>query len=87
MQDFAQRYRTRFASEPSIFSVQAYDAASVILDTLRKGALSGREIRAQLVRRHDLPALSGLASFGSDGILHRKIYIIQVANGRFIRID
>lgn len=87
VQDFAQRYRTRFFSEPSIFSVQAYDAASVILDTLRKGAKSGPEIREQLVRRHDLPALSGLASFGSDGILHRKIYIIQVTNGQFIRID
>ena len=87
VQDFAQRYRTRFGSEPSIFSVQAYDAAWVILDTLRKGATSGPEIREQLVRRHDLPALSGLASFGSDGILHRKIYIIQVTNGQFIRID
>ncbi len=87
VQDFAQRYRTRFGSEPSIFSVQAYDAAWVILDTLRKGAKSGPEIREQLVRRHDLPALSGFASFGSDGILHRKIYIIQVTNRRFIRID
>ena len=87
VQDFAQRYRSRFGSEPSIFSAQAYDAAWVILDTLRKGAKSGPEIREQLVRRHDLPALSGFASFGSDGILHRKIYIIQVTNGRFVRID
>ena len=87
VQDFARRYRTRFGSEPSIFSVQAYDAALVILDTIRKGARSGQEIREQLVRRHDIPALSGLASFGSDGILHRKIYIIQVTNGQFIRID
>ncbi|UCE63467.1 MAG: penicillin-binding protein activator, partial [Nitrospirota bacterium] len=62
VQDFARRYRTRFGSEPSIFSVQAYDAALVILETIRKGARSGQEIREQLVRRHDLPALSGLAS-------------------------
>jgi len=87
VQDFARRYRTRFGSEPSIFSVQAYDATLVIFDTIRKGARSGPEIREQLVRRHDLPALSGMASFGSDGILHRKIYIIQVTNGQFIRID
>ena len=87
VQDFAQRYRARFGSDPSIFSVQAYDAAWVIVDTLRNGAQSGPEIREQLVRRHDLPALSGFASFDSDGILHRKIYIIQVVDGEFVRIN
>lgn len=87
VQDFAQRYRTRFRSEPSIYSVQAYDAVWLILDTIRNGARSGPEIREQLVRRYDLPALSGFASFGSDGILHRKVYIIQVSQGQFVRIN
>ena len=87
VQDFAQRYRARFRSEPSLFSVQAYDAAWLVLDAIRNGARSGPDVREQLVRRHDLPALSGLASFGSDGILHRKVYIIKVAKGKFVRID
>ena len=87
VQDFAQRYRARFRAEPSLFSIQAYDAAWLLLDAIRNGARSGPEVREQLVRRHDLPALSGFASFGSDGILHRKVYIIQVTKGKFVRID
>ena len=87
VQDFAQRYRARFRAEPSLFSIQAYDAAWLLLDAIRNGAQSGPEVREQLVRRHDLPALSGFASFGSDGILHRKVYIIQVTKGQFVRID
>ncbi len=87
VQDFIRRYRTRFGSDPSLFSVQAYDAAWLILDTIVKGARSGADVREQFIRRHDLPILNSFASFGSTGILNRKIYILQVKKGKFIQIN
>ncbi|MGB0909383.1 MAG: penicillin-binding protein activator [Nitrospirales bacterium] len=87
VQEFIQRYRTRYGSDPSLFSVQAYDATWLILDTIQKGALSGADVREQFIRRHDLPILNSFASFGSTGILNRKIYILQVNNGRFVQIN
>ena len=87
VQDFIQRYRARFGTDPSLFSVQAYDAAWLILDAIHKGAQSGTDVQEQFIRRHDLPTLNSFASFGSTGILNRKIYILQVNKGHFVQIN
>ncbi|GJL52254.1 MAG: hypothetical protein NPIRA01_34810 [Nitrospirales bacterium] len=84
---FIERYRTRFGSDPSLFAVQAYDAAWLVLDAIRNGATSGDEVRKQFLLRHDLPTLNSFASFGSTGVLNRKIYILQVDKGRFVQIN
>lgn len=87
VQDFVRRYRSRFHSDPSLFTVQSYDAMRLVLDTIRYGASSGEDVRSQLFRRHDLPTLNGLTSFGADGILARNVYMIQVTNGQFVQIN
>jgi len=87
VQMFIQRYRNQFHKEPSLFAVQAYDAATVVLETIRKGAQSGKDVWDQLVRRSDLPALSGFASFSSAGILNRRLYLLEVNNRTFTQLN
>jgi branched-chain amino acid transport system substrate-binding protein len=86
-QRFIQRYRSQFHKEPSLFAVQAYDAATLVLETIRKDAQSGQDVWDQLVRRSDLPALSGFASFSSAGILNRRLYLLQVNNCAFTQLN
>ena len=57
------------------------------LDTISHGATNGQEVRNQLLIRYDFPTIGGLTSFGESGVLDRKVYMIQVANGRFIQIN
>lgn len=87
VQMFIQRYRSQYHKEPSLFAVQAYDAATVALETIRKGAQSGQDVWDQLVRRSDLPTLSGFASFSSAGILNRRLYLLQVNNRNFTQLN
>ena len=87
VRDFVQRYHERFDATPSLFAVQAYDAMRLILDTLRLGATSNHDVRAQLFVRHDLPALSGLTSFGHGGVLDRKVFLIQIDKKKFKQIN
>jgi ABC-type branched-subunit amino acid transport system substrate-binding protein len=87
VQMFIQRYRSQFHKDPSLFAVQAFDAATVVLETIRKGAQSGQDVWDQLVRRSDLPALSGFASFSSAGILNRRLYLLQVNNRNFTQLN
>ncbi len=87
VQEFIRNYRERYHVAPSIFAAQAYDAMRVVLDTVSHGATTGQEVRDQLFIRHDFPTLGGLASFGEGGVLDRKVYMIQVANGRFVQIN
>ncbi|HQU29639.1 MAG TPA: penicillin-binding protein activator, partial [Nitrospirales bacterium] len=84
---FAQRYRDHYQQEPSLFSVQAFDAATMVLETIRNGAQSGQDVWDQLVRRSDLPALSGFASFSSAGILNRRLYVLQVNKRTFMQLN
>ncbi len=87
VQLFIQRYRSQFHKDPSLFAVQAYDAATLVLETLRKEAQSGQDVWDQLVRRSDLPALSGFASFSSAGILNRRLYLLQVHKHTFTQLN
>ena len=87
VQMFIQRYRSEYHKEPSLFAVQAFDAATVVLETIRKGAQSGQDVWDQLVRRSDLPALSGFASFSSAGILNRRLYLLEVNNLAFTQLN
>ncbi len=84
---FITAYRERFQSDPSIFAAQAYDAMHVVLDAIRRGAATGPDVRIQLFVRHDIPTLGGLEKFDAGGILTRKVYMIQIQNGRFVQLN
>ena len=84
---FITAYRERFQADPTIFALQAYDAMSVVLDAIRRGATTGPEVRWQLFVRHDIPTLGGMEKFDEGGILTRKVYMIQIQHGRFIQLN
>jgi ABC-type branched-subunit amino acid transport system substrate-binding protein len=88
VQDFVQRFQKRFPGEtPSLFTIQGYDAVRVVQDAIRKGAASGESVREHLATHQDLPALTGPAGFGPDGILQRPLFLLQVKQGRFKQLD
>lgn len=84
---FIAAYRERFQAAPTIFALQAYDAMRVVLDAIRRGATTGPEVRWQLFVRHDIPTLGGMEKFNEGGILTRKVYMIQIQDGRFVQLD
>ncbi|MFQ5931192.1 MAG: penicillin-binding protein activator [Nitrospiraceae bacterium] len=87
LHEFVVRYRLRYRSDPTLFAAQAYDATRLVLEALRQGASSGREVRDQLERLQTLPALSGPAAFDSGGTLGRKVLVMQVKQGKVVQID
>jgi ABC-type branched-subunit amino acid transport system substrate-binding protein/predicted negative regulator of RcsB-dependent stress response len=87
VQDFVQRYHKRFQTTPSLFTVQGYDAARVVIDGIRNGVTSGQALQEFLMTQRNLPALSGPASFAPDGTLHRPLFLLQVKQGKFIQLD
>lgn len=85
--EFVDTYQHRFQSVPSIFAAQAYDAARLVLETLRQGATSARAVREQLGKSTNLPSLAGPAAFGPSGTLDRPVSVLQVKQGRFVPLD
>ena len=87
VQEFVQRYHKRFQSTPSLFTMQGYDAARVVIEGVRQGATSGEALRDFLMTQRNLPTLAGPAGFGPDGTLHRPLFLLQVKQGKFVQLD
>jgi len=87
VQDFVARYKKRFETNPTLFAMQGYDAAKLVLDAVRKGAGSGEAVHEQLLTQPDLSSLAGPAAFGPDGTLNRPLFLIQIKRGRFLQVN
>jgi branched-chain amino acid transport system substrate-binding protein len=87
VQDFVARYKKRFEANPTLFAMQGYDAAKLVLDAVRKGADSGETVRDQLLTQQDLSSLAGPAAFGPDGTLNRPVFLIQIKRGRLTQVN
>ncbi len=87
VQEFVQRYQKRFQTTPSLFTMQGYDAARVVIEGIRKGATSGEAMQEFLMTQRDLPTLAGPAGFGPDGTLRRPLFLLQVRQGKFVQLD
>ena len=87
VQDFVDRFKKRFQSNPTIFAMQGYDAAKLVLDAVRKGASSGEAVHDQLLTQPDLSSLAGPAAFGPDGTLNRPLFLMQIKRGRFQQVN
>lgn len=87
VQDFVDRYKKRFQTTPTLFAMQGYDAARLVIEAIRRGASSGETVREYLMTQRDLPTMVGPASFGPDGTLSRSLFLIQVKRGRFTQLD
>lgn len=87
VRDFTERYRRKYQSNPTAFAAQAYDAARLVVEAVKKGAASGKAVREQLLKSQDLPALGGPAAFGAGGALDRRVFLIQVRQGKLLQLE
>jgi len=87
VQGFVDRYKKRFQTNPTLFAMQGYDAAKLVLDAVRKGASSGETVHDQFLTQPDLSSLAGPAAFGPDGTLNRPLFLMQIKRGRFLQVN
>jgi len=86
VKSFVGRYRNRFGEEPSLLAAQAYDTASLVLRSIQLGASSGETIRESVSRIQNFSGATGPISFTPDGDLVKRLYVIQVKDGKFIQV-
>ncbi len=87
VQNFVDRYKARFGASPTLFAMQGYDAAKLVIDAAKKGATSGEAVRDQFMTQPVLSPLTGPAAFGPDGTLNRPLFLLQIKRGKFLQIN
>ena len=83
MEPWSKRFAAKFSSQPSDYSITAYDAALVVLDAIDRVAKTGKPVTRAAVRdaiqSTKLKTLQGEVSFDENGDLtNRIVSIFQV---------
>ncbi len=80
---FVQDYKADAGTDPAIYSAEAYDAASVILQAIGAGKTTGPDINTYLATI-DFKGITKEIKFGDNGdIAASGIYIYKVTSGSF----
>lgn len=87
VRSFVDQYRDRYQEEPTLLSAQAYDAAALVLKALHQGAATGEAVRDFMGRVQNFSGVTGLISYTPDGEMAKRLYVIQIKDGKFIQIN
>ncbi len=79
-------YRSAYQEEPDVLAAQAYDAAAMLLRLLREGKETPAAVRDGLLALRDFPGISGMTSFIGSGEGRKKLFLIRIENGKFVRV-
>ncbi|RSM74867.1 branched-chain amino acid ABC transporter substrate-binding protein [Actinoplanes sp. ATCC 53533] len=82
--DWSRRYRTAFGTTPGTSTVEAYDAAKVALDAIKRAGSLDHEAVREAIATTRLDALSGPLSFNPDGTRAQpRFLLLRTENGKF----
>jgi branched-chain amino acid transport system substrate-binding protein len=87
VRSFVERYRNRYDEDPTLLAAQAYDTTGMILKALQQGAVTGEAVRDFVGRIQNFSGVTGPISSTPEGELSKRLYVIQVKDGKFVQIN
>jgi branched-chain amino acid transport system substrate-binding protein len=80
---FVQAFKGRFNEGPDDYTITAYDAALVVIDSIKRVAASGKPVTREAVRdaiqTAKVPTIQGVVSFDANGDLaDRTVSVFQI---------
>ena len=82
MQNFIEKYKEKYNTEPDALASLAYDAAFVLLSAIEKaGSLKGSAIRDALKTR-GISGVTGNISFDENRNPVKSVVILQIKDGK-----
>lgn len=79
---YIEKYQGAYATDPGLYSAQAYDAARVVVEALNTGAAAGEDMRAA-IRKVTFDGASGTIKFDANGDVSPNFSVYKVVDGKF----
>jgi branched-chain amino acid transport system substrate-binding protein len=84
VQNFVKKYAEIYGATPDALATLAYDAALILIDSLKRaGSTDGSAIR-DAISATDLECVSGQITFDEYGDPRKKAAVIKVQDGKFV---
>ena len=85
--DFTDMYYTNYSREPDAVEALAYDAAGIIVKSIREDDIRTRDqFRANLLDVRDYHGVTGKTSFSGGRDARRDVFILTIKDGHIIQI-
>ncbi|MDK2807348.1 MAG: branched-chain amino acid transport system substrate-binding protein [Clostridiales bacterium] len=86
--EFYRKYKELYNEEPTFSSVYSYEGCMLLLKALKESAgFDGVDIKAAIESNSSFVGLQGDVSLDENGDAHRNMYLFEVVNGEFERVD
>ena len=88
-QAFIDAYKEAYGETPDGFSAQGYDSVNIVLNSILKaGTTDAAAVATQIGQIRDYPGLSGFdMSYNDQKEMNKGIYVFQLQNGTFVRMN
>jgi branched-chain amino acid transport system substrate-binding protein len=87
VQRFVRDYRRRYGEDPGTFAAQAYDAAAMALESLRRGADTRKKMLAALAEVEGFPGVAGSTTLVPGGLPGSEPFFGTVARGGLVSLE
>lgn len=86
--EFAERYRAKFDTEPDLFSAGGYDAANIAADAIERAGSSDPEaVRTALEETENFEGVTGTISFDEDHNPVMDSFVVGYEEGEISSVD
>ncbi len=88
VKNFIRIYRDTFNEKPEFISAVAYDTATLLFKIVGMHDIRFRStLKNELLKTTDFEGITGRTSFGSDGDVIKKLYILQIKGKHFVELE
>ena len=78
VEQFVAAFKSNFGKEPSLHSAQAYDSASIMIQSILKGADNRIKVKNHLDSLIDYPGVSGKTTMLSTGDSSKELFTLRI---------
>jgi len=85
--EFHEAFLKKYKKEPDVYDAYAYEAASIILKSIRQAGYDATKIKDYLLSRSFDRSLTGPLRFDQDGEVERQYGIVKVTKDKFVDVQ
>ena len=83
--DFVKKFKEKYNEEPSVFSLQGYELATILIDNL-KNTTDISKLKDKILERKVYHGLQGDITFDKYGDVNRKYSVMEIRDGKFEKL-
>ena len=88
IQKFVADYKARFGAAPDALAALAYDAAHILVESIRKAnSTEGPKLRDAIAQTKDYPGVTGKITIDKDRNSVKPAVVLQVKDGKLAFVE